>query len=274
MEAVRAYVENGGTLLATGETSLYDNQGISREDFGLADVLGVRYIGPGYKGCDFLVLENTQFAESDPLRTNWLLVKDDQQDCSIRQAAVTTAEMLVPVGVNRYGMTPARCATDEPGLTRNSFGRGTAFYLAANLGIRYAKHGYASMSRLVDILLAPQRESQIVVLDGPRSVLLEAGEMPDGSVVAHLINWNDDRGWCSSIHHVAGSARFWEQRQRMPRLVPTRDIRVGVLDPETRFGKAYMEPEHRELTISNESGRTWALVPEISDYQIVVFVEA
>ena len=39
------YVDRGGSLLATFETSLYDEAGASRKDFGLRDVLGVSFDG-------------------------------------------------------------------------------------------------------------------------------------------------------------------------------------------------------------------------------------
>ncbi len=41
--AVRRFVDGGGGLIATHETSLYDEKGQRRQDFALADVLGVRY---------------------------------------------------------------------------------------------------------------------------------------------------------------------------------------------------------------------------------------
>lgn len=40
---IRKYVQRGGSILATYETSLYDEQGKRRENFGLADVFGVSY---------------------------------------------------------------------------------------------------------------------------------------------------------------------------------------------------------------------------------------
>ncbi len=43
VEAIRGFVKNGGALIATHETSLYDNKGNQRPDFGLADVFGVQY---------------------------------------------------------------------------------------------------------------------------------------------------------------------------------------------------------------------------------------
>jgi hypothetical protein len=44
-EQLRAYVRRGGSLLATHETSLYDEWGVRRENFGLADQFGARFNG-------------------------------------------------------------------------------------------------------------------------------------------------------------------------------------------------------------------------------------
>jgi hypothetical protein len=44
-ESLRKFVAGGGSLVATYATSLYDEWGAPRQDFGLADVLGIRYKG-------------------------------------------------------------------------------------------------------------------------------------------------------------------------------------------------------------------------------------
>jgi hypothetical protein len=44
-EQLRAFVRRGGSLVATLETSLYDEWGERRSDFGLADLFGVRFTG-------------------------------------------------------------------------------------------------------------------------------------------------------------------------------------------------------------------------------------
>lgn len=44
-DQLRAYIERGGSLIATNETSLYDENGDQRSDFGLADLLGIHYLG-------------------------------------------------------------------------------------------------------------------------------------------------------------------------------------------------------------------------------------
>lgn len=42
-EQIQLFVSNGGSILATFETSLYDEKGVHRKDFGLADLFGVSY---------------------------------------------------------------------------------------------------------------------------------------------------------------------------------------------------------------------------------------
>jgi hypothetical protein len=44
-EQLRAFVRNGGSLIATYETSLYDEQGKPRKSFALADLFGVEWTG-------------------------------------------------------------------------------------------------------------------------------------------------------------------------------------------------------------------------------------
>jgi hypothetical protein len=44
--AIRAYVKRGGSILATFASSLYDEFGRQRNDFGLADLFGASFVGP------------------------------------------------------------------------------------------------------------------------------------------------------------------------------------------------------------------------------------
>src|SRR4051812_9105377 len=44
-EQLRQYVRRGGSILATFETSLYDERGKRRPDFGLGDLFGVHFNG-------------------------------------------------------------------------------------------------------------------------------------------------------------------------------------------------------------------------------------
>ncbi|HEV2121467.1 MAG TPA: beta-galactosidase trimerization domain-containing protein, partial [Chloroflexota bacterium] len=60
-QQLREFVQRGGSLIATHETSLYDEWGVQREDFGLADLFGARYAG-GIEG---------------PMRNSYLAIQRD-----------------------------------------------------------------------------------------------------------------------------------------------------------------------------------------------------
>jgi hypothetical protein len=58
-DQIREYVERGGSIVATYETSLYDEWGVRRQDFGLADLFGASYAGKieGQMQNSYLTLE-------------------------------------------------------------------------------------------------------------------------------------------------------------------------------------------------------------------------
>ncbi len=49
MAAVRRFVDRGGSLIATGDTSLYDEEGDTRSDYGLSDLFGAHLVTPPSK---------------------------------------------------------------------------------------------------------------------------------------------------------------------------------------------------------------------------------
>src|SRR5205814_6529208 len=44
-DQLRQYVSRGGSLVATHETSLYDEWGVRRQNFGLSSLFGVKFNG-------------------------------------------------------------------------------------------------------------------------------------------------------------------------------------------------------------------------------------
>jgi Hypothetical glycosyl hydrolase 6/Beta-galactosidase trimerisation domain len=65
---LRQYLRRGGSIVATFETSLYDEWGVRKNDFGLADILGVHYKGriEGPMQNSYLTVENNQTDAGKP----------------------------------------------------------------------------------------------------------------------------------------------------------------------------------------------------------------
>jgi hypothetical protein len=75
-DQLRKFVEDGGSLLATFESSLYDEEGKQRADFGLADVFGVSYDG----GVDGPMQNSYLRLKSDPATNQFHPILEGLED--------------------------------------------------------------------------------------------------------------------------------------------------------------------------------------------------
>ncbi|NID10010.1 alpha-amylase family protein [Fibrivirga algicola] len=66
---IQAFVDGGGSIIATFETSLYDEEGNPRSDFGLAKLFGVSYAGK----------------VEGPMRNSYLHLRHDNQNSQMKQ---------------------------------------------------------------------------------------------------------------------------------------------------------------------------------------------
>lgn len=66
---LRAFVQRGGSIVATHETSLYDEWGVRRQDFGLADIFGASFDGKieGPMQNSYLTIEKDQAGRYHPI---------------------------------------------------------------------------------------------------------------------------------------------------------------------------------------------------------------
>jgi len=137
--AIRAWVEQGGKLYASGSTSVVDTNGQQQSDFLLADVFGVslveagwgtrkRYLNPTRQGQKFF----TEFDQAYPaFVANYGMRIGARSGADV--LATTTLPWPAPDGsqFSSIHSDPPWTPTDEPELVRNRFGEGTAIYSAS-----------------------------------------------------------------------------------------------------------------------------------------------
>ncbi|MFN0172980.1 MAG: beta-galactosidase trimerization domain-containing protein [Bryobacteraceae bacterium] len=138
-DALRHYVSAGGTLVATMETSLYDEWGKRRPGFALAEILGVEYEGPGEDATQVLLPHTPDLCQG--LGRVVALVGPSTR---VRLASAGGADVLFAASPRRNlgGFSFRRDKFDSgvPAITRKRHGKGAAIYVSADFGQAYLRH--------------------------------------------------------------------------------------------------------------------------------------
>ncbi len=172
-EAVRAFVRRGGALIATGDTSLFDEAGRRRTDFRLADVFGARFKADRRADWNDLVLDEPALLPREPWVSPVLRLSDGQ----LEVRAARGAARLARVGrqLNPTLLTLQTFPTPAPGLLRQRFGRGVCWYFAGKPGLQYRLYGQHNVKRLLAAVLdRAAGPGDPVRLEGPESIELFA----------------------------------------------------------------------------------------------------
>jgi hypothetical protein len=111
--SLRAFVERGGGLVATYETSLYDEWGVRRKDFGLASLFGASYAGKLQEN----MLNSYLSLEKDPSTNSIHPLLRGFEDAGRIINAVNQVD-VTPAGSNQFA--PLRVVPSYPDLPMES----------------------------------------------------------------------------------------------------------------------------------------------------------
>ena len=198
-EAIRQYVADGGCLLATGETSLYDEHDQFRGQFLLEDVLGVRFAGPSPR---LKLVETTPSFARWPFLLRSHALTEGLQDRMItngpwydvtaaddREVVATWAELrpdtdfcCVNGGMEITGDSGA------PAIVAGQYGQGRVVYCAADLTGRYMFEMNRHIRGLVGSMLTWLGPPPVVA-DTPSHVHFAVTAQPrESRLILHMVN--------------------------------------------------------------------------------------
>lgn len=243
--ALTSFVERGGHLFATFETSLYDEHGQRRDDFALGSLFGVTFTGEQFgpmkwdyvtpvPGKDSLEsLGNTQKFLPSP--TYGLKVK-----ATTGAALWGYCEHLQ----GRYEHTPV--ASKLPFVVENHYGKGSVFYAAGTFGASLATNRFPEYRRLVRHVVAKTSPAPVTLDDAP---WVEVSWRQSGkSRYLHLIN------------ETTGLKR------PMTSLAAVRDLKINLTSP-AKSARALLA--NADLPLHQEAGRSWLVLPELREYEVI-----
>jgi hypothetical protein len=214
-EQLRAYVKSGGSLLATFETSLYDEKNRRRENFGLADVFGIQKTGEilGTVGNGFYARIERQHSILEGFKdTNWLPGADNR----LPIAPVANPVLTVVPGFVAYPPElayPPTPQTNEPAVVLQEKGSSRLAYFPTDIERTMWISGHTDLSQLlcntVNWIL---REERLVTIQGPGLLEAFAYETEPGFAV-HLLNYtnpNTHRGWYREFYPIGAQTVKFE----------------------------------------------------------------
>jgi hypothetical protein len=258
---LRAYADGGGSLLATFETSLYNERNERRADFGLADVFDIRKAGNivGTNGNAFYARIEKQHAILQGFaNTNWL----PGAEFRVPLEPVDSPVLTVVPGFVAYPPElsyPSPSRTTEPAVVLREKGASRLAYFPGDIDRTSWRTGHTDLARLLQNTIrwvagggAP------VAVEGEGLVETFAWETEAGFAV-HILNYNNPaahKGW------LRGFSPIGAQKVRMKLPAGRRATRVELLAAGTSI------PFHAS------GGAVEFTVPKVVDYEVAAIYAA
>ncbi len=245
-DRLREFVADGGMLVASFESTLFEPHGAQREDFALADVFGVSWHGTlGRNGCD---------------ARRGLFMEDADLTGGIQHISIGAAHCLV--NAHEGASVSARSAAyggneaGVPAIVLNRFGEGEAAYFAEDIGTGYWARPYLWTRELLTGMVLRRRPP--LEVDGP-SVLYANCFRAEEELRIHLLNLPFTTNRMMNRNAMA----------TIEEVLPIFGVEVTVHCGE--FSHAHTVVSGEEIEVRRAaSGAARLTVPRIDDHEVVV----
>ena len=261
-EAIRQFVRGGGTLVATHQTSLLDELGRARENFQLADVLGVDYRKPAAEaGVHGIVLVPQDEALRRQLGQVISFVGEESEVVARAGAGVevlcTRASLTGKRPLDKFD---AKVSYDgrKPAVTVHPFGTGRAIYIGGDVGAGYVHNPYPPLKRFVANLVLRTRPP--IEVEAPRAIEVSAATRGPGELMVHLLN--NPTPWVPFSTPIENSTTYLYLEE----VNPIRDVRIRFHDVKVR--RARLPLQDRRLEIAGSPATV--VVPEVKLHEVLL----
>jgi hypothetical protein len=259
-QQIRDYVQSGGSIMASFETSLYDENLKLRSDFGLADLLGVTKAGDviGTNGNAYYArIEHPNATPHHPIldgfsNTSWLPGSQNR----IPLKPVADPILTVVPGFVQYPPElayPPVSHTDEPAVVLRETGSSRIAYFPGDIERTYWLTGHGDLLRLMhNTLRWLTRDERIVHVEGDGFVEMFAWETTPGYAI-HLLNYtnpNAHHSWMQSTFLLGPQT----VRMKLPSGVKVKSIELLRTEQSVPF---HAQAEILRFTI-----------PRVEDYEV------
>ena len=283
-DAVRDFVKKGGGLVASLDTSLCDEFGEPRKDFGLADVLGVSHRGiptagkgGGEESLDVNFARNLSADYWDKRRNVWDFARtaDSPVESDKLRELIGASHVLFKGPAVRVQLgdgtkvigtitPPSGEGKNEalPAIVSRTFGSGRVLYFAAGMDAAnylysYPYHRVLLRNAITSVASSPPPIS----VEAPMCVQSTFMRQHKGGerLIVHLYN---------DVNTTANRARPEDDVPLREETIPIHDIRVSFHG--YNLGAIRLQPEGTELNAIRDGTAVTVTVPKLEVHSMVV----
>ncbi|RLE81441.1 MAG: hypothetical protein DRJ51_03810 [Thermoprotei archaeon] len=234
IEGIVDFVGKGGMVVADFETSLYEVLQ-KRENFGLEEIFGVRYIGGEYYG-DY---------------ENYMSITGEYYPCytQVIKVELTTGKPLGYMSYNTGGFYQPIIMSNNPSAVLNKFGKGSAIYLTGNFFETFFNFKFASYIHLFGKLLRTLGFKRSINVRSPATSLEVQLRKKEDITEIHLINFTSDL------------------LRPLLNIVPLRDL---VIELKGEFDRAKSLILDKRLVLQHKRDLTVIKLPLLKEYDVII----
>ncbi|MEO8663471.1 MAG: beta-galactosidase trimerization domain-containing protein, partial [Bryobacteraceae bacterium] len=245
---LRDYVEKGGNLFSTFETSLYDETGIHRKTFALGELFDAGTAGEivGPMRWDFIKPAGSHALLQGLNRT---LFPSTVYHLRAKPAAAAPLLFFTRPLAGRYDGVPE--VSTDPALIVKRYGAGTSAYFSGDLGSAIASFHIPEHLHLIENAARTFSRPAVSVETLAGSVEVVVRSQGESRRLVHLVNFTG------------------EMTRPIQNVVPLRDVAVS-LPGSFRTVRTLVHPGSLPVSPANR-GATRVTLPLLNEYEVLVF---
>jgi uncharacterized membrane protein len=256
---IKSFVENGGGLVMTYATSLYDEHGNKRSDFTLGDIAKIRYQVPD-ENYSKKVSESFAFGSVQDMylktRSEQEVIKPMFADGLIPTHLYETVDVLDSANVTADIVLGTASEPVVPGVVVARYGKGKVAYIAAEVGSMYMQTGIRELADLIrDVVEYVSAEKVSYEIDAPFASLISNMTVNGNMMVLHLVN-----------RTASNQERMWQNIYYIP---PIENVKIKVRIPVGKEVKKITPFVPVEFSQKREKDLLEITLPRIDKYQAI-----
>lgn len=190
MDALREFVKNGGTLISSYETSLFNEYGEKRDNFGLSDMFGVRLEEDNTEGpllWDYVITsEGNNYLSS--MLEDYVYLPSPKYRLKTKPETADKILDCAQVMKGCYDGFPGR--TDNGFMYINNYGEGRSVYFSGTIGQAMMEWHFFEYFNILDKIYKEYSGQEIALENAAESVSINIREnTATGEILIYLINY-------------------------------------------------------------------------------------